>query len=404
MVLVHDVHEGAWHMIGDPPEHRPCAALDVARHHEVTDHDVLAPVAEECVVPRHGLEVPGRLREEDRAPVVPELEVREPDVDEGPEEPHRLRTHEHVRVPEHRRVELSLEGRKLGSTHTCDEVVRLGASRVCELHPTRWTSREAGDRLDDRVQVDRRLPADPVDVVRALRAEVPRDRGELSRGHRGPIVLVAGDVTVLAELAAEAARGEEDGPGAAHTPEHEFLAAVVEVRAHAGDGVELACAALTAVHAVDAAVPSAEPAAPEHPLHERDAEIEERRIPGRDLGRPDVAGSDGAPQVQERPRGLLVFGPESLLVRARLEPARDPPGDEVLRGHPVRGDRKIPGQAVPDPVPDPQIGERFVHGHCRRPGDDGPPDALNPSRPWEEPLSRFAIPDQCADSMDGSSS
>jgi hypothetical protein len=44
MKLGHHINGCRWHLLSNPLQHRLCATVDVIRHHEVPDGEVLAPL------------------------------------------------------------------------------------------------------------------------------------------------------------------------------------------------------------------------------------------------------------------------------------------------------------------------------------------------------------------------
>src|SRR5262245_7153577 len=161
------------------------------------------------------------------------------------------------------------------------------------------------------MQVDRRVAADPVDVVAALDAEDPGHRRERARRHRRAVVLVGRDVAVLAEGATHVARREENRARALPAAVDELLAGVVEISRDARAGGELASTELLARGAVDLAVPAAEVAVPEHPRGELAAQVEEARARGRGERRP--VPSHRFPELEERAGPALELAPEVRL-------------------------------------------------------------------------------------------
>ena len=95
----------------------------------------------------------------------------------------------------------------------------------------REVAAEQRNSVNDGVQVNHDLAANPIDVVATLSAQRPRHRRKHARVRLLAVVLVGADVTVLAEGAAHVAGGEEDRPRAFGAAIEQLLAHVMEMRA-----------------------------------------------------------------------------------------------------------------------------------------------------------------------------
>ena len=82
VVLVHHVDRYVQHVGLDPVQDRHRAALDMIRHHQMTDGHILAPVFDGLEIFRHGFPIPRRAREFDRTTPGAEFEIRQTHVDE----------------------------------------------------------------------------------------------------------------------------------------------------------------------------------------------------------------------------------------------------------------------------------------------------------------------------------
>src|ERR671925_253946 len=158
------------------------------------------------------------------------------------------------------------------------EAIALGRQRPRQLLAARCEVRpKERYRLDDPVQVDRDLTANPVDVVTAFHAQQPGHRGQGAAIDELAVVLVGADVAVLAERAAHVARGEEDRARPLRAAIDQLLARMVEPGRNARAGAELAGPELGLASAVDPAVPATEVAVREHAEGEFTAKLEQGR-------------------------------------------------------------------------------------------------------------------------------
>jgi hypothetical protein len=85
-ILVHHVDRHVGHVLGDPRQDGRGAALDVVRHDQVANREILAPIMDQPQVLGHRVPVPRRAREGLGALARPELEVGQPYVDQQPQD------------------------------------------------------------------------------------------------------------------------------------------------------------------------------------------------------------------------------------------------------------------------------------------------------------------------------
>src|SRR5215472_8030241 len=94
--------------------------------------------------------------------------------------------------------------------------------------------------MNDGMQVDDHLAADPIDVVAALTAQRPCHRRKRTRVRLLAIVFVSADVAILTESASHVAGGEENRARTFSTAVKELFTGVMEMRAYPRSGSELA--------------------------------------------------------------------------------------------------------------------------------------------------------------------
>jgi hypothetical protein len=85
--------------------------------------------------------------------------------------------------------------------------------------------------MNDGMQVDDHLAADPIDVVAAFTAQRPCHRRERARVRLLAIVFVSADVAILTEGASHVAGDEENRARTFRAAVKQFLAGVMEMRA-----------------------------------------------------------------------------------------------------------------------------------------------------------------------------
>ena len=172
VILIHDVDRHLGHVLGHPVEDRVGAALDVVRHHQVPDREVLLPLVDEGEIAGDGLQYHG---------VLARLMAQRP----GPN----LKSGSHTSMSRRRIFMVSGVMKKLlfhsiGTLKAPSKLARSGlriepaCGRSWSRTPAdvRRCRREAlaeeSDGCDDGMQVDGRIAADPVDRT-ALHAELP---------------------------------------------------------------------------------------------------------------------------------------------------------------------------------------------------------------------------------------
>jgi hypothetical protein len=177
-----------------------------------------------------------------------------------------------------------------------------------------------------------------------LHAQQPSHCRQRPRIGERAVVLVGADVAVLAEGAAHIAGGEGDRARAVEAAIDELLAGVVEMRTHPRRRAEFAGAQLGSLASIDAAVPAAEIAVPEHPPGEFPAKVEQARA-RRPRRQARARVSHIAPAGQKRRRQALQLLPQSLF-RSILERERnrDRRRDAKLGRLTVGGDRRVPAE------------------------------------------------------------
>src|SRR5262245_47332928 len=90
------------------------------------------------------------------------------------------------------------------------------------------------------MQMYRDLSSHPVHVVAALHAQQPCHGRQRARRNDATVVLVGGNVAVLAKRTAHVAGGKKDRAGAARSAVYELFPEMMEIRRHARLGAELA--------------------------------------------------------------------------------------------------------------------------------------------------------------------
>src|SRR6516162_10939449 len=166
--------------------------------------------------------------------------------------------------------------------------------------------------MNDGMQVDDDLAADPIDVVTALTAQRPCHCRERTRVRLLTIVFVSADVAILTEGASHVAGGEENCARTFRAAVKELFAGVMEMRADPRSGSELASTELRACRTVDTAIPRTEIAVGEHPIGKLAAQFEQARPVHR--RRQWRARPDCSPPCEKYRRQAVELGPERLLL------------------------------------------------------------------------------------------
>src|SRR6516165_1884545 len=216
--------------------------------------------------------------------------------------------------------------------------------------------------MNDGMQVDYHLAADPIDVVAAFTAQRPCHRRKRTRVSLLAIVFVSADVAILAKGASHIAGGEEDRARTFSAAVKQLLAGVMEMRADPRSGSELAGTKFCARRTVDAAIPWTKITVGEHPIGKLAAQLEQAwpvhcrrqwRV------RPDCL-----PPCEKYRRQAVKLGPERLLLGSgRIELGWEGCGNTKFRWPSVLCHGQIPRQAVADRriIPDSQS-RQIAHG------------------------------------------
>src|SRR6516162_169401 len=164
--------------------------------------------------------------------------------------------------------------------------------------------------MNDGMQVDDDLAADPIDVVTALTAQRPCHCRERTRVRLLTIVFVSADVAILTEGASHVAGGEENCTRTFRAAVKELFTGVMEMRADPRSGSELASAELRARRTVDTAIPWTEVAVGEHPIGKLAAHLKQARSVR--CWRQRRACADRLPPCEKYRRQAVELDPERL--------------------------------------------------------------------------------------------
>src|SRR5262245_44203769 len=256
--------------------------------------------------------------------------------------------------------------------------------------------------MNDSVQVDDYLAADPIDVVAAFTAQRPCHRSKRTRIRLVTVVFVSADVAILAKGASHVAGREENCARTFRAAVKELFTGVMEMRADPRSGSELASAELRAHRTVDTAIPRTEIAVGKHPIGKLAAQLEQARPVC--CWRQWRARSDCLPPCEKYRRQAVELGPERLFPGSgRIGLDWEGRGNAKLGRPSVLRHGQIPRQAVADRriVPDSQS-RQIAHGGGSLPLRLHPylnsanSCRANPNRPFLRPTAAAIIAAGCS--------
>ena len=142
----------------------------------------------------------GFMKPAHRAAAGAELEIGQPNIDQQAQDLDGLRRHKEIAVPQHGHVEGAIVDRRVRTPVEPVHAGALGGQSPADVRRTRReTLAEESNGGDNRMQMDGRIAADPVDVMATLDAQQPGHRRQRPRIGERAVILIGADVAVLAK-------------------------------------------------------------------------------------------------------------------------------------------------------------------------------------------------------------